>query len=335
MAAKTEFFSLLESEQQLVLQQTAERLGLPVQAVEKDLWVSCVLQILFDSPFSNTLVFKGGTSLSKIWHLIDRFSEDIDLALDRKLFDLEGDLTKRQLKSLRKMSSLFVKNELCQVLKEGLDRYRLSEFCSVEVEPDGVGDGTYPEPRRIFIRYRSLFDVNPYLQAQVLLEVGARSLMEPAVFQKLHCFVTETFPQFVLPLDIKVNTVFPQKTFLEKAFLLHEIFSGNASMAAERKSRHLYDLEMMMDTEYGVQAIADKTLWEEIRHHRELFTSVSGVDYSFDIRQNIQLVPPQKVLSEWKADYEQMQFSMLHGSSLSFEELMDRMSVLQQRFGMT
>lgn len=251
MAAKTEFFGLLESEQQLVLKQTAERLGLPVQAVEKDLWVSCVLQILFDSPFANALVFKGGT---------------------------------------------------------------------------------YPEPRRIFIRYRSLFEVNPYLQAQVLLEVGARSLMEPAAFQKVHCFVTETFPQFVLPLDIEVNTVVPQKTFLEKAFLLHEIFSGNASMAAERKSRHLYDLEKMMDTEHGVQAIANKALWEEIRHHRELFTSVSGVDYSFDIRQNIQLVPPQKVLSEWKADYEQMQFSMLHGTSLSFEKLLDRMSVLQQRF---
>jgi predicted nucleotidyltransferase component of viral defense system len=152
MTDKIEFFGLSVPEQQLVIQQTAERLSLPVQAVEKDLWVSCFLQILFDSPLGNVLVFKGGTSLSKIWRLIDRFSEDIDLAIDRRHFGLDGDLTKRQLKSLRKKSSLF--------------------------------------------------DMNPYIHSQVLLEVGARSLMEPASFKKVHSFVNETFPKFVLPLDV-------------------------------------------------------------------------------------------------------------------------------------
>jgi hypothetical protein len=124
----------------------------------------------------------------------------------------------------------------------------------------------------------------------------------------------------------------PQKTFLEKAFLLHELFSGNTTMVAERKSRHLYDLEKMMDLEYGFQAISDTILWEEIRHHREIFTSVSGVDYTSDIRKNIQLVPPSSVLLAWKADYERMQISMLSGESLTFEELIVRMEELEKRF---
>lgn len=332
MTDKIEFFGLSVPEQQLVIQQTAERLSLPVQAVEKDLWVSCLLQILFDSPLGNVLVFKGGTSLSKIWRLIDRFSEDIDLAIDRRHFGLDGDLTKRQLKSLRKKSSLFVKNDLCQVLTSELHQYGLSGLSMVEVEPDGEGDGTYPEPRKIFIRYRSLFDVNPYINSQVLLEVGARSLMEPASFKKVHSFVNETFPQFVLPLDVEVKTVMPQKTFLEKAFLLHELFSGNTTMVAERKSRHLYDLEKIMDLEYGFKAISDTILWEAIRHHREVFTSVSGVDYASDIRKNIQLVPPSRVMLAWKADYERMQTSMLSGESLTFEELIVRMEELEKRF---
>jgi predicted nucleotidyltransferase component of viral defense system len=75
------------------IRQTANKMGLPPQAIEKDLWVTTLLQIVFLLPFADNLVFKGGTSLSKIWRVIERFSEDIDLAIDRDLFDLHGDLT--------------------------------------------------------------------------------------------------------------------------------------------------------------------------------------------------------------------------------------------------
>lgn len=92
--------------------QAAEgRIGLPSQAIEKDLWVTTILQIVFTLPFANKLIFKGGTSLSKVGKHISRFSEDIDLAIDRSLFDSEGDLTKRQIKKLRKESSVFISKE--------------------------------------------------------------------------------------------------------------------------------------------------------------------------------------------------------------------------------
>lgn len=143
------YFQLTENQQRLVLQQAAARYGLPPQAIEKDLWVSTILQIVFTLPFAERIIFKGGTSLSKVWHLIDRFSEDIDLAVDRSLFDFEGDLTKKQIKRLRKASSLFVKNEFTPALESALEKYGLNNLCSVEPEPDGEGDSTYPEPRKI------------------------------------------------------------------------------------------------------------------------------------------------------------------------------------------
>ena len=97
------FFELSFDDQRRVLQQASARCGLPPQAIEKDLWVSNILQIVFDLPFADKLIFKGGTSLSKVWHLIERFSEDIDLAVDRSLFGFEGDLTKKQIRNCARL----------------------------------------------------------------------------------------------------------------------------------------------------------------------------------------------------------------------------------------
>jgi len=89
------------------------RTGIFPQIIEKDLWVTTILQLVFSLPFADKLVFKGGTSLSKVWNLIQRFSEDIDLTVDRELFGLQGDLTVKKIKNLRKLSSLFVKETFC------------------------------------------------------------------------------------------------------------------------------------------------------------------------------------------------------------------------------
>lgn len=91
------FFNLTKEQRKLVVEQTSTRMNnLHPQIVEKDLWVTTFLQLVFTLPFADKLVFKGGTSLSKVWNVIERFSEDIDLAIDRNLFDFHGDLTIRQ-----------------------------------------------------------------------------------------------------------------------------------------------------------------------------------------------------------------------------------------------
>ena len=175
------YFKLNTEQQRTVITQTAAKVNLPLQAIEKDLWVTTILQLLFSLPISKNLVFKGGTSLSKIWGLIRRFSEDIDLAIDRQQFSIEGDLTVKQLKKLRKQSSLFVKEELCKSLQDAVIEAGIHKLCSVESEPDGEGDKTYPEPRKIYVRYQSLFNELSYLKSEIILEVGARSLIEPTL----------------------------------------------------------------------------------------------------------------------------------------------------------
>lgn len=329
------FFELSSDDQRRVLQQASVRCGLPPQAIEKDLWVSTILQIVFDLPFADKLIFKGGTSLSKVWHLIDRFSEDIDLAVDRSLFGFEGDLTKKQIKKLRKASSLFVKDKFSPALQHAIDKHGLQDLCSIEPESDGVGDGTYPEPRKIFIKYHSSWaEPLDYLSPVVMLEIGARSLLEPNEQTHINSLVEGVFPTIKTTIvDSKVATALASKTFLEKVFLLHELFSVEGrGVIADRKSRHLYDLSRMMDKDFALAAINDDELWESIRHHREVFTSISGMDYTPDIRRRIVLVPREDIRSAWEADYKSMCSSMIFGEKPSFIELIEKMKGLEDRF---
>ena len=128
-----------------------------------------------------------------------------------------------------------------------------------------------------------------------------------------------------------INTAVPEKTFIEKAFLLHEIFTSSGRMLANRKSRHLYDLEKMMDNDFAITATSDDALWNTIRRHREKFTHINGVDYSRDIRQNICLIPPEQAIDDWRQDYETMQNTMIYGKSLIFDELIHRIKQLEER----
>ena len=327
------YFQLSKEQQQMVLTQAANKTGLPVQAVEKDLWVTVVLQIVFTLPVANHLVFKGGTSLSKVWKVIHRFSEDIDLAIDPSIWGFEGDLTKKQIKRLRKASSLFVRDELCLSLKEAVTEIGMEKWLQVEAGPDGEGDGTYPEPRVIHIRYKSLFDEDlPYLHSEVKLEVGARSLLEPTAEAAVTSVLEDTLPISTTVKQVMIPTALAEKTFLEKAFLLHELFSSQSPREADRKSRHLYDLVQMMCTDIATQAVANDELWNTIHHHRELFTSMSGVDYTPDIRKRIRLLPPDDVIDDWYNDYKDMQSSMIYGEKPPFEKLIEKMRELENLF---
>lgn len=331
---KNNYFELTTAQQRTILEQTAIKQGLPKQAIEKDLWVTAILQILFCLPCAEKLVFKGGTSLSKVWRLISRFSEDIDLAIDRAVFELEGDLTKKQVKKLRKASSLFVRDTLYQQLVEAVNQTSLKDLCQIEPEPDGEGDATYPEPRSIFIRYKSVFDDKlDYIPPVVKVEAGARSLLEPYAETAITSMVEETMPTISTTIsDVMVKTAIAEKTFLEKAFLLHEQFSVNSKVEVRRRSRHIYDLHMMMQQGIAEKAIPNDELWQTIHHHRSTLTSMSGVDYSVDIRKSIQLIPPKESLAEWKKDYEQMSSAMIYGEKPVFSELLYSMKKLELLF---
>ncbi|MEG1686149.1 MAG: nucleotidyl transferase AbiEii/AbiGii toxin family protein [Bacteroides sp.] len=328
------YLSTTDAMRRTLLEQAKERFNLPTEAVEKDLWVTQVLQILFTLPVSKHLIFKGGTSLSKAWHLIDLFSEDIDLAIDPLFLGFsEGDLTKKQIKKLRKASSLFILETLTEQLRIRVEEMGLSEWLSIDPQPNGEGDNTYPEPRQIFVHYKSaLVGVSGYLHSDIVLEVSARSLLEPTSDVHIQSMLSEVVPIKDLG-NAPIIVAVPGKTFLEKVFLLHELFLVEGhGLKAERKSRHLYDLYKMMDKDFATDAIKNDNLWEAIRHHREIYTSVNGVDYTPDVRKRIVLVPREDIIEAWRRDYDIMREAMIYGEKPRFDELIKRMRELEAWF---
>lgn len=327
------FLTLTKEQRAAVFERVGASVGLPMQAVEKDFWVTVILQAVFSLPVAQHLIFKGGTSLSKAWGLISRFSEDIDLAVNpMALGAAEGDLTKKQIKKLRKASSLFVSEQLTPMLCAKINEMGMSAFLNIEAQSNGEGDNTYPEPRQIYIRYQSVFEKPlTYLRPDVVLEVSARSLIEPAMPTHVSCILADYIP-IQSACDAVVHTAIPAKTMVEKMFLLHELFSvpGHGTRA-ERKSRHLYDLYQMMQQDFAQEAITNDALWESIRHHREVFTSVQGVDYSGDVRQRICLLPREDIVAIWQSDYETMRSSMIHGSAPTWDELIEQITILQNK----
>lgn len=325
------FLKADEQVKRMLLSQAGDKIGLSAKSVEKDLWVTQVLHALFSLDVSDKMIFKGGTSLSKAWGLIDRFSEDIDLAIDPVFLGApDGDPTKKQIKKLRKASSLYVAEELAQKLRDRFADLGLTEWLSVEAQPNGEGDNTYPEPRQIYVRYKSLYADNlQYLLPMIVLEVSARSLMEPVAEVKIYSLASRHFPLKDLA-PMPVVTAVPGKTMVEKMFLLHELFAVEGhGMKAERKSRHLYDLYKMMDKPFAEEALRDDALWESIRHHRQVFTSVSGIDYTPDMRERMVLVPRTDIVESWKRDYENMCDAMIYGETPTWERLIEAMEQLQ------
>ena len=166
-----------------------------------------------------------------------------------------------------------------------------------------------------------------------MLEVGARSLMEPTIACQITSMIESSFPTISTSLvNPEIVTAAPAKTFVEKACLLHELFSiERDTIVANRRSRHLYDLERMMDLDFAKKAIEDNDLWQNVQHHRSVFTSMQNVDYSADFRKSIVLCPPERFLAVWETDYKQMCETMIYGNKLAFPQLIARIRELEDR----
>ena len=323
------WFSLPQKTRREIFIQTGSRTGLPATAIEKDWWVTLALKAVFALPFAEHLVFKGGTSLSKGWSLIERFSEDIDLAIDRGFLGYEGDLSKTQIKKLRKSSYAFISSDFVSALADQLRSWNIPD---VTLAVRDVKDSD-TDPLVIELQYKTLTDAITYLQPRILIEVGARSLMEPSTDKGIRSLVGEYFEGRAFADDtIPIATVLPKRTFLEKIFLLHEEFQKpTENIRVERLSRHLYDLERLMDTEHGREAIEDDDLYGRIVAHRKKFNAIRGIDYANHARTKISITPPESVVGQWEKDYQTMRESMIYGDAVNFETLLIRLRELQNR----
>jgi len=145
---------------------------LPVVAIEKDGWVTLALNATFSLPYNENIIFKGGTSLSKAWNLIERFSEDIDLAIDRKFFGFEDDISKTQIRNLRKKSCEFISNTFLEDLIKKFNEWKVINECSLNAQPVKDSD---KDPQVIEIHYKSVFDTSDYLPQKILIEVSSQT----------------------------------------------------------------------------------------------------------------------------------------------------------------
>jgi len=311
-----------------IIESIAGKTQLSPDAIEKDWWVTMTLRALFSCDCADHIVFKGGTSLSKSWNLIERFSEDIDIAIDRKFFGFEGELKRKQINNLRRASCAYISSKLKDELDNKLKEAGISDY-SVSVEETA---DTTKDPQTIEIRYNSLFNIN-YLRDKILIEIGARSLTEPSENVRIRSIIAENYPETNFADDfVAIPTVIPQRTFLEKAFLLHEEFQKPPEkIRVDRMTRHIYDLEKLMDTDYAKEALKNKDLYNAIVEHRRTLTAMKEVDYDTHVPERINFIPPAFIMDSWRKDYEKMQ-NMIYGKSLLFDELIDRIRELNERF---
>lgn len=324
-----EFLKIPKSEKVNIFNATSTETGMPPFAVEKDWWVVQTLSIVFQTEASSHLVFKGGTSLSKAWNLIQRFSEDVDLAIDREFFEFTGELSKNQRDKLRKTAGKYIDNDFNSELK---DIFRKNGFENLTVERVPVDASDLD--RQINIIYPNVIPPPGYLEPVVRLEIGSRSLKEPYTVQNISALIDENFPKmpFANP-PVQVPTVNPERTFLEKIFLLHEEFlRPPEKRRINRMSRHLYDIAKLSKTSYADKALNDKILYETIVNHRYTFTRISGVDYNWHQPATINFLPLPKVRKDWENDYRQMLESMIYEENPpSFEQLIAELTKLNKK----
>ncbi len=308
-------------------------------AVEKDWWVTAILKVLFSLSPAKYMFFKGGTSLSKGWNLIDRFSEDIDIALYRDFYlDVLGKecanaSTNNQVKNLRIANRDYILGEFADELIVKLDEVGLGECRVVPIttKKDGSPIDHDSDPVIIEIHYPVKVSSDAYVRPVVKIEISCLSMKEPYEVKRISSLVGEAFSQIDDETFADIPTITPTRTFLEKAFLLNEEYQRK-NPRTERMSRHLYDLERLMDTPFAEAALSDMELYQEIIAHRQRFYHVGGVNYEINHTSTIKFCPTGDLREKMRLDYDAMKTSMIYGEKLSFETLIARLEQLQERF---
>ena len=326
------FIDLPASAQQQFIRVLSHNSGLDPQIIEKDWWVTAVLRAVFSLPYSESLSFKGGTSLSKCWKLIERFSEDVDIAVSREYLGFSGDLSKTQISDkLRRAACSFVRERLqLDIRNKMLEQGTPADCFTVAVNITPI---TTTDPERIEIQYQSKFSNNPYIKNQVIVEVSGRSMSEPLKPVSLRSILEDNFPEApFVEAPVTVNAVIPERTFLEKICLLHEEFSHSPEqIRVDRMSRHLYDIIKIADTDIAGRALLDRSLWNNIIEHRHKFIGLKGFDYTSLSPDKISIVPPDAVIEQWRKDYDAMREIMIYGDSPEFNDLIDQIRSLNIR----
>lgn len=331
------FLSLPVEQRRLLFEQASVRSGIQTVAIEKDWWVTLALKALFNTPYAQHSIFKGGTSLSKAWNLVERFSEDIDIALAPEAFGMDylPEPSHSYVKQLKRKGCLFTSTALKIALE--------NSFSALGVPANTLGISPAPvpddmpdrDPQTLFIRYPSLFTENSYIPSEVKMEFGVRSLKEPFSITQVESILSSAFPNpLYQEAPFSVMAVEPRKTMLEKMFLLHEKFNRSSSEVriGDRQSRHLYDLICLLDSQVAPDLLGDTTLYQQLLKHRKHYVRSPGLDYDQLIYRNLNFVPPTAFLEAFQKDYAAMQRTMIYGNSVDFDTMIHLLSDFNEKF---
>lgn len=313
---------LPKAEREILFRNTAAKCGMSEGIVEKDFWVCWTLDYLFHhSAWSNHLAFKGGTSLSKSFDLIHRFSEDIDLILDWRLLDSSkrdpwAQRSKNQQDKLNKAlnteTEVFLREQFIPKLSEDFSMLLADDFM-LEIDPH--------EPQTVNFTYPKMFSESSILP-MVRLEIGALAAWTPTVQTCITSYAAQQYGRVFQNPSTSVLTVMPERTFWEKITILHkEAFRSNGNFPV-RYSRHYYDLFCMDKSHVKASAYADLGLLSRVVQFKERFYPAGNAHYDLAKPGTMRLLPPEDCLPSLREDYAHMQ-NMLFGEKPSFDSIMD------------
>jgi len=331
----TPFHSLSVQDRRRVLKSAAAVAGPRAYLLEKDTWVVQTLSVLFEAPFGADLVFKGGTSLSKAYRAIRRFSEDVDVTYDIRSFvpELAGDAgdealpptrsqEQRWTRAIRLRLAEWTRDEALPTLAEGMTRA-------------GWHARLHADDYRLKVAYDPLFTDHEFVQPEVLVEFGARSTGEPRERRLVECDAARFVPEVSFP-TARPSVMLVERTFWEKATAIH-VFCRRARHRGNRLSRHWHDLVRLDDGGYVEKALADRELARAVARHKAIFfreQDVEGdwIDYMAAVTGHLQLIPDRPLYDILAEDYRQMQRSgMLPEDAESFEDMMNRCAGIETR----
>ncbi|MCF6287143.1 MAG: nucleotidyl transferase AbiEii/AbiGii toxin family protein [Candidatus Hydrogenedentes bacterium] len=326
-----EFLRLKPDEQADILSAVSTRSGRTSHVLQKDIWVCWVLKNIFEKDTDIRMAFKGGTSLSKVFGLIHRFSEDVDVTLDYR--DLMPDIdpfatnvSKSRIKRLGEALKGRVQSHIRDTILPGLSlsfKELTGESGHIELGEDG---------EKIWLYYpSSLGRASGYIQDTVLIEFGGRNVTEPNGPHTISPFLAGEIPHLDFPQS-EVMVLAPERTFWEKATLIHVECNRKRTRRPDRLSRHWYDLAMIGQAESGANAISNRALLEDVVTHKQLFFNASYAHYNACLTGKFQLVPNNPLLSDLKRDYKQMHNAgMFDIEPPAFTEIVELLSEFEDR----
>ncbi|EJL24469.1 hypothetical protein (DUF1814) [Caulobacter sp. AP07] len=328
------FLTLSADDRRDALAVASAATGRPAHLLEKDVWVVWALDALFASPFGGDLVFKGGTSLSKAYGVIRRFSEDVDLTYDIRA--IAGDLVadaqdalppnrsqeQKWSKTIKTRLANWVEAKIAPLIRSAIESNQLQ----ARVRTDG---------EKLFIDYDALAAGTGYVSPSVMLEFGARATGEPWEVVPIACDAAPSLPELIFPTAAP-QVMLAERTFWEKSTAIHVFCAQGRFRGADRFARHWHDVVRLDDAGYAEKAIADRALAGAVATHKTMFFAEKNadgepIDYQGAVSGGLRLVPDGPALELLAADYGRMlDDGLLEDEAERFDALIARCRQIQQ-----